>query len=506
LLDAGIITPEQFGLRAWNAAVDTIVTTVREDFEPAMNTAMMHFDSFGEAVTALGGGVRRVFTGDFRDASQVVRDDFNKALVETIEGLKETGATANDIEEVAKQMRILAMTAEGDLMRGLFTQAAVDVQTLADETAETEENLIKAAKAGDGLTKTFGETTITAGDVRKSIKEWLKPLKEAKGLMEDILGLTGEEDIKLRAEIAPIEREIEERNAAILWLKGLILTREDELLALGVDIDEVEDNQLITLEEQIEALEHQTERDENLIEQKKQKLEIEDKIDEELAAQLDLLGLQTDKMPALLSLTNEEQRTLALMVVSLQDGVPALKDWILGFQRSGEVLEYDVLDALMEIIENLEDGGDLVIDVSTALAQLGLVRTQAAAIRDEMAHMRIVERMRERRREGFQHGIRNFMGGLVRVGERGEELIRLPRGSDVIPHGMIGPALRGSARQQPSLAASAEVNITTSLLKDFLELKRLLLKEVDQKLDDAAARVGMTKPRYGTWGVGQSRI
>ena len=69
----------------------------------------------------------------------------------------------------------------------------------------------------------------------------------------------------------------------------------------------------------------------------------------------------------------------------------------------------------------------------------------------------------------LQHGIRNFIGGLVRVGERGEELVRLPRGSDVIPHGGISPALRQQAQQAPSLSAHAEVNITTSLLKDFME-------------------------------------
>ena len=35
---------------------------------------------------------------------------------------------------------------------------------------------------------------------------------------------------------------------------------------------------------------------------------------------------------------------------------------------------------------------------------------------------------------GFQHGIRNFRGGMAVVGERGPELVNLPRGSDVIPN------------------------------------------------------------------------
>jgi phage-related protein len=114
------------------------------------------------------------------------------------------------------------------------------------------------------------------------------------------------------------------------------------------------------------------------------------------------------------------------------------------------------------------------------------------------------QQQRNRGLLGFARGVRNFAGGLAMVGERGAELVRLPRGSDVFRRADVGQALRGAAGGGTSV--SAEVNITTSLLKDFLELKRLLLKEVDQKLDDAAARVGMTKPRYGTWGVGQSRI
>jgi hypothetical protein len=39
---------------------------------------------------------------------------------------------------------------------------------------------------------------------------------------------------------------------------------------------------------------------------------------------------------------------------------------------------------------------------------------------------------------GFQHGTRGFAGGLALVGEAGPELVRLPRGSDVIPNRALG--------------------------------------------------------------------
>jgi hypothetical protein len=39
---------------------------------------------------------------------------------------------------------------------------------------------------------------------------------------------------------------------------------------------------------------------------------------------------------------------------------------------------------------------------------------------------------------GFAAGVRNFSGGLAMVGERGPELVGLPRGSSVTPNGSFG--------------------------------------------------------------------
>ena len=53
---------------------------------------------------------------------------------------------------------------------------------------------------------------------------------------------------------------------------------------------------------------------------------------------------------------------------------------------------------------------------------------------------------------GYQHGVRNFKGGLAMVGEAGPELVRLPRGADVIP---------GSTSQAFPVSIG-EVNITVT--------------------------------------------
>lgn len=39
---------------------------------------------------------------------------------------------------------------------------------------------------------------------------------------------------------------------------------------------------------------------------------------------------------------------------------------------------------------------------------------------------------------GFANGVKNFSGGFAMVGERGPELVHLPRGSDVIPNSQLG--------------------------------------------------------------------
>lgn len=50
----------------------------------------------------------------------------------------------------------------------------------------------------------------------------------------------------------------------------------------------------------------------------------------------------------------------------------------------------------------------------------------------------------------FAGGVKNFSGGLAIVGERGPELVNLPRGSDVIPNHMIGNG-QVNVTLQPSL-------------------------------------------------------
>jgi hypothetical protein len=482
------------------------VKSIREDFEPAMNSAMLHFDSFGEAVATIGGGIRRAFTGDFRDSAQVVRDDFNKTLEETIQSLLDVGATSVEIDKVARHMRVLARAAEGDFMRELFLGAAGEIQIIADETAEIEGDLILAAKAGDGLTETFGETLTTAEDVKKGIEKWTKPIKDAKDLMEEILGLTNRQSIMYDTLIEPAEDRIALRNVAIADARN----RQAEIAAaMGKSVGDIEEGEnaiFDTLEDEVAAHERLNEKDSTYIDTLTTRLELEKEYGETQIANNVLADLQNGKYDKLTGELMPEQLRLLEKVVRtfLPEGGEGISNWIALTEAMGETLDEDVLEAVMLIVDGLADN-KLSLSVNEAMVNLGRVEAEATRISSRAYHMRFVTEARERQR-GSQHGIRNFMGGLMRVGEAGEELIRLPRGSDVIPRGNISHELRREAQQREDVSAHVEVNITTSLLKDFQELKAAAVRAVEEKLDEAGARTGLTKPRFGTWGAGQPRI
>jgi hypothetical protein len=54
----------------------------------------------------------------------------------------------------------------------------------------------------------------------------------------------------------------------------------------------------------------------------------------------------------------------------------------------------------------------------------------------------------------FAGGVNNFSGGFAWVGEKGPELVRLPRGSDVIPNHMLGAGGNTNVTLMPSIRFS----------------------------------------------------
>lgn len=82
----------------------------------------------------------------------------------------------------------------------------------------------------------------------------------------------------------------------------------------------------------------------------------------------------------------------------------------------------------------------------------------------------------------FARGVENFGGGLAVVGERGPELVNLPRGSDVIPNNQIGSTSGGSTT----------ININVGLMTGSAIERRDAAMKMFEDLQDIASQRGQT--------------
>lgn len=532
LLDAGLITPEEFGLRRFDVAIETVVASIQEDFAPALESMLGGTESFGDQLGKVGSRLGRLFTGDVRSASTVLRDDFHQAIQDTIVDLKELGVSSEEIERIAAELRRLAgISAQEPFLQKLFEEGAVAISLVADEVGETKDELIAAAKASDSLIETFGDTLVSASDIKDAIEAWVAPIEAARALTEELLGLTNKQGIVYSAIIAPIEDRINLRNIAIADSKEKQLKLAEEMGVSLDDIEEGENAQIEALGILIGKMEDLNDLDDATIDRLDTRLEYEKGIGETQAANNVLSDLQNGKLDELTGELMPEQVRLLEKVVRefLPRGGEGITDWVNLTKAMGETLDEDVMQAILKIVARVEEGEELQIDVTQALIDLGLVESRLEAIAratGRAGHRQLVEAMAERGRgraqpptetplerfrrielrQGFADGVRNFLGGMALVGERGPELVRLPRGVDVVPQGTLGQALRDQSRERGGgVSVHVEANITTSLLKDFLALKREALKAVDEKLDEAAGRAGLASPRFGSLGAGMRR-
>ncbi|KKM06952.1 hypothetical protein LCGC14_1738780 [marine sediment metagenome] len=105
---------------------------------------------------------------------------------------------------------------------------------------------------------------------------------------------------------------------------------------------------------------------------------------------------------------------------------------------------------------------------------------------------------------GLQKGVLNFIGGMALVGEHGPELMRLPAGTDVVRNENMRQAIRDLDGTKPGGGFNLAVNVAANV-GDWIELRRQILEDVEEHLDDAAARAGLSSPRFGTLGSGVPR-
>jgi tape measure domain-containing protein len=131
---------------------------------------------------------------------------------------------------------------------------------------------------------------------------------------------------------------------------------------------------------------------------------------------------------------------LDVQIAKKQDELEALQ------QRAEDsaykALQADKALADAKIKQNLEQARQS-LDLARYLGQLFGLEKDAIAQQRKVLQLNNISSLDV---PGFADGVSNFGGGLALVGERGPELVKLPRGSDVIPNGRIGggaPSNRG---------------------------------------------------------------
>jgi hypothetical protein len=106
----------------------------------------------------------------------------------------------------------------------------------------------------------------------------------------------------------------------------------------------------------------------------------------------------------------------------------------------------------------------VIIDAFSSLhIDIGPFHISASGVRIDLPDIKV---------PGFAEGVRNYIGGLAVVGERGPELVRLPRGSDVIPNGQAGAAAAagGTSVRIEGVSASEVLDIVERGL--YVRLRR----------------------------------
>jgi hypothetical protein len=146
------------------------------------------------------------------------------------------------------------------------------------------------------------------------------------------------------------------------------------------------------------------------------------------------------------------ERLRESMLNGIQESIATTADafgQVLSSAFSGEGIGEGLAKAAKSLLSGigtvLQEIGKQVIATSTAIKALKealktLIANPVAGIGIGIGLVALGGFLKNIKIPAFADGVTNFSGGLALVGERGPELVRLPRGSDVIPNHMLGGA------------------------------------------------------------------
>lgn len=127
--------------------------------------------------------------------------------------------------------------------------------------------------------------------------------------------------------------------------------------------------------------------------------------------------------------------------------------------------------ALKQVIADFREAGDSDQQALTRALKALEAREGTYAPKDNRSYFNMLHEQallaQLRITPGFANGVRNFGGGMAMVGERGPEMVRLPRGSDVIPNHALG-----------GVTVNTTININGSVLGNKDEIARVVGKSV----------------------------
>lgn len=117
----------------------------------------------------------------------------------------------------------------------------------------------------------------------------------------------------------------------------------------------------------------------------------------------------------------------------------------------------DLFSGILQLLgEGVSAIGKKIVALSTLFKALqkSLKINPAAALPIGLSLIVLGSVMKNLKIPGFAEGVTNFRGGAAIVGERGPELVNLPRGSDVIPNHALGAAGAGAIQVTGVIRAS----------------------------------------------------
>lgn len=120
--------------------------------------------------------------------------------------------------------------------------------------------------------------------------------------------------------------------------------------------------------------------------------------------------------------------------------------------KAAEALLAGIGGVLQEIGKQIIATSTLIKSLQTALKSL--ITNPVAGIAVGVGLIALGGLLKSIKIPGFAEGVQNFSGGLAIVGERGPELVNLPRGSDVIPNHLLGGNMQ--VVLQPSIRFSGD--------------------------------------------------